>query len=98
MSESRRRARVDHGTVYREVQGETVLLQLESGDYFGLDAVGTRIWQLIIEKSDLAEVEAALRKEFDAEEDVVSRDFATLVDELASRRLIHIELAEIDND
>ena len=32
--------------ISQEVSGETVLLDLESENYFGLDAVGTRIWQL----------------------------------------------------
>ncbi|MBT6125779.1 MAG: PqqD family protein, partial [Halieaceae bacterium] len=33
--------------ISQEVSGETVLLDLNSEHYFGLDEVGTRIWQLI---------------------------------------------------
>ena len=33
--------------VCRQVGGETVLLDIASGTYFGLDAVGARVWQLI---------------------------------------------------
>ena len=36
--------------ISQEVSGETVLLDLESESYYGLDAVGTRIWQLIRDK------------------------------------------------
>ena len=35
--------------ISQEVSGETVLLDLQSENYFGLDEVGTRIWQLINE-------------------------------------------------
>ena len=33
--------------VCREIEGEAVLLHLGTGIYFGLNAVGTRIWQLL---------------------------------------------------
>ena len=36
----------------QEVSGETVLLDLQSESYFGLDEVGTRIWQLLQEKEN----------------------------------------------
>ena len=39
--------------ISQEVAGETVLLDLESECYFGLDAVGTRIWQLICDSGEL---------------------------------------------
>ncbi len=64
--------------VAREVAGETVLLNLASGTYFGLNEVGGRIWQIFDEGSvSLAEVAAKLQAEFDvsaaeAEADVLS--------------------------
>ena len=36
----------------QELAGETVLLDLASENYFGLDAVGTRVWQLLNEGQD----------------------------------------------
>jgi hypothetical protein len=91
MSEVKRIARIAPNTLYREVQGETVLLHLDSGEYFGLDDVGTRMWQLIVEKGDLAEVEAALVEEFDADPAQLSQDLRQLVDDLVARRLIEVE-------
>ena len=38
---------VHPSVICRELSGETVLLNLESGVYYGLDAVGTRVWQLM---------------------------------------------------
>lgn len=91
MSETRRIARVTPATLCREVQGETVLLHLESGEYFGLDEIATRIWQLIVEKGDLAEVETAMRAEYEADWTVLAADVNRVVSELAGRRLIAIE-------
>ena len=33
--------------IFRDLDGEAVVLQLDTGFYFGLDAVGTRMWQLM---------------------------------------------------
>ena len=42
--------------VWRNLQGESVLLDLKSGVYFGLDTVGTRIWTLLQDHRDLQAV------------------------------------------
>lgn len=91
MVEGKRVAKVPSSTLYRELQGESVLLQLDTGEYFGLDEVGTRVWQLIVEKGDLDAVEAAMRQEFDVDGAVLADDLRRLVDELAAKRLIELE-------
>ena len=90
MPDSKRSVRVSPSALHREVQGETVLLQLDSGEYFGLDEIATRIWQLIVEKGDLDDLETAMLAEFDVERDVLSRDIQRVVNELAAKRLIEI--------
>ena len=47
----------------RLVGDETVLLDLESGLYFGLDGVGRRIWESIGEGRTLGETEEAQKGE-----------------------------------
>ena len=79
MPDPKRVVRVSTGTLYREVQGEAVLLQLDSGEYFGLDEVATRVWQLIVEKKgELAAVEAAMLEEFDVDRTVLSGDISRM--------------------
>jgi hypothetical protein len=82
---------VTPNTLSREVQGETVLLQLDSGEYFGLDEIGTRVWQLIVETGDLDRVQAALLDEYDVDPTVLTADMARLVEELSARRLIDVD-------
>ncbi len=79
---------VSDDVVVRDLDGETVLLNLASGIYFGLDAVGTRVWRLIDEHGTLARVLAALREEFDAPADVLERDVLRLASELAAKGLV----------
>jgi len=82
--------RVAQGVLSREVQGEAVLLHLDSGEYFGLDAVATRIWQLLSETGDVRRAESAICKEFDVEPALAAKDVRDLVAQLLRMRLLEV--------
>lgn len=84
-------ARISDGAVFRELEGESVILNLQTGTYFGLDPVGTRVWQLIERFGHLTAVRDALLEEFEAGADEVSRDLLHLVAELRARGLVDVE-------
>ena len=73
--------------VFRDLDGEAVILHLDSGTYFGLNAVGTRIWQLMEREGRLTAVLEDLRAEYDAAPDVLERDLLDLVARLVEARL-----------
>jgi len=77
--------------VFRELDGEAVILNLESGVYFGLDAIGTRIWQLCQEHSSIRLVWEAMQKEFDESADTLQTDLLAFIDELSVRGLVTIQ-------
>ena len=74
----------------QEVGGEAVLLDLASERYFGLDPIGTRIWQLLADAPALAQVHATLCGEFDAEPNRIETDLLALVRQLADAGLVEI--------
>lgn len=74
--------------VFRELDGEAVILNLESGIYFGLDQVGTRIWRLIQEHGALQKVFETMCAEYDVGADTLERDLLQLVDELRAKGLV----------
>jgi hypothetical protein len=76
--------------VFQEVSGETVLLDLNSESYFGLDSVGTRIWQLIVDDQSLQSVFTALLKEFEVEEATLINDLDELFHELQAQGLVSL--------
>ena len=53
--------------VSRVVSGEVLIVDLKSGHYFGLDPVGTRIWELIAEKGTFGGILEGIVAEFDVE-------------------------------
>ena len=74
----------------QELAGETVLLDLNSENYFGLDAVGTRIWQLLNEGQDEPGMIDILLDEYEVEREVLETDVAELLDRLNEAGLIKI--------
>ena len=76
--------------LFQEVGGEAVLLDLASEQYFGLDPVGTRIWELLDGQTALEQVHATLCGEFDAPAERIQADLLALVQELAVAGLVEI--------
>jgi hypothetical protein len=72
----------------RTVGDETVILDLASGTYFGLDPVGARIWQLMGERKTLAEICATMLEEYEVEREQLEADVLRLAAELAERGLV----------
>ncbi len=72
----------------RQVGDETVILDLGSGMYFGLDPVGAKIWQLLSEGHQLDAVVSTLAAEYDVPEAQLRQDVNSLVSELVSRGLV----------
>src|SRR4051812_15119232 len=54
------RVKISDDVLFQELQGEAVLLELKTGVYFGLDKVGTRVWQLLGEQATIAGVVDAM--------------------------------------
>lgn len=77
--------------ISQEVSGETVLLDLQSENYFGLDEVGTRIWQLIKETSDLEAIYHTLLAEYEVSEERLQGDLKALLAEISSLGLVTLE-------
>jgi len=76
--------------VIRELSGESVLLDLKSGLYFGLNGVGTRVWNLVAQGGSLRDVNAALPAEFDAPTAIIEGEVQRFAAELCQHGLCHV--------
>ena len=72
----------------REVGDETVILDLASGTYYGLDPVGARIWQLMAEGQRLTQVCEVMLAEYEVTREDIERDVLALVQTLMERQLV----------
>ncbi|HVB38866.1 MAG TPA: PqqD family protein [Vicinamibacterales bacterium] len=84
------RAVPSDAVVTRELDGETVLLNLDTGIYFGLDAVGTRIWSLLAAAEPLDRVLATLLAEYEVEAAPLEHDLLALVAQLRGKGLVTV--------
>jgi hypothetical protein len=80
--------KVSDDVVFRELDGEGVILNLASGIYFGLDPTGMRMWQLIDQQGRLGTVLAALCEEYEAPRETIERDLIRLASELWDKGLL----------
>ena len=65
-----------------------VLLDPKSGEYYTLDEVGSRIWELCDGSRSLADIAVVVGQEFDASAEVIQADVCALVRELADEALV----------
>ena len=77
--------------LFRQVEDEGVLLDLKSGTYFGLNDVGARAWQLIVEHGSLSRVVEVLQDEYEAEPEIVERDLLALAGQLIGQQLARVK-------
>ena len=83
-----RHLRISDSVVVRDLDGESVILNIESGIYFGLDRIGTRVWQLIEAHGDVDAIVRVMEHEYDADPQTLRADAEALVAALVEKRLI----------
>jgi hypothetical protein len=79
---------VNGDVVFKEIDGEAVLLDIGRGTYFGLDPVGTRVWNTLVAHGCARPAIALLLEEFDVAADTLESDVARLLGELTTSDLI----------
>ncbi len=76
--------------VSSDLGGEVAILNLEADTYYGLDAVGARIWSLIQEPRTVEEIRDVLVSEYEVEPDRCESDLIALLQGLADEGLIEV--------
>jgi hypothetical protein len=76
--------------VFKELRGESVLLDLSSGMYFGLDETSTRLWQMLSAHGSLRRTFDEMLSEFDVEADQLERDLVAFVGSLVRCKLVRV--------
>jgi len=82
------------GVVSCELDGETVLLDSASSTYFGLDPIGSEIWNAIQHARTVAEIRDLLTESYDVQPGECEKSVVRLVGDLASHGLVTISRYE----
>ena len=81
---------ISHDVVHRVLDGETIVLSLDSGTYFGLNDTGTRVWRLIEEGVSRSQIIERISREFAHPIEVVRADVDELLELLQSKGLVTV--------
>ena len=76
--------------VSSDLNGETVLMSVQNGKYYGMDAIGSRIWALIEQPRSLLNVCEILLGEFDVDRERCERDVLKFINKLAKDNLVKV--------
>jgi hypothetical protein len=79
----------------RHLDGETVLLNLETEKYFGLDATATRMWELMTHLPSIEAAYRALAEEFEVEPEDLRNHLAELTGQLVENGLLQVLPADV---
>ena len=80
--------KVREDVVSRVLDGEAVLLDLASGSYFGLNEVGTVVWEELRTHGEVAKAVDKVLEEFEVDRETAERDVSELVTELLDKKLL----------
>ena len=91
MTDIETRVSIPNDVLFSESEGEAVLLNLQTGKFFGLDPTGTRIWHFLVESGSLGMAYTRMLDEYDVDAETLKADLLRLVDQLVAHGLIQLE-------
>jgi hypothetical protein len=84
------RIMVPENILFRELEGESVILNLDSESYLGLDDVGTRMWAVLTTSDSIQAAFETLQHEYEVEPDVLRTDLSDLIEKLVENGLVRV--------
>jgi hypothetical protein len=70
------------------LDGEAVILETESGTYYGLNEVATQIWDELDDGATVQDLVAQIRAEYDVSEEQCRADLVAVLEDLAENGLV----------
>jgi hypothetical protein len=78
----------DPDVVTQRVEGETVLVHLQTNEIYALNATGSRAWDLLVTGLNRETLQRELEREFEAPPAEISREIDTLISNLVEKKLL----------
>lgn len=72
------------------LNGEAVILHIKTGSYYGLNEIGTRIWNLIEKPQKMSTIRDTILNEYDVEKQQLDADLQVLFNDLFQKGLVEI--------
>jgi hypothetical protein len=92
------RVEVPSHVLVRFLENESVLLNLETESYYGLDEIGTRMWQVVTAAPSIENAHAELLSEFDVEAELLRQNLSELLGRLVDDGLLRVRFADVETN
>jgi hypothetical protein len=76
--------------LFNQIDGEVVMLSIENSEYYGMDQVGSRIWELLAKPLHFKELVAKLMDEYEVSEEQCTKDTLAFINKLQDKKMILI--------
>jgi len=73
-----------------EIDDEVVMMNIDTGKYYGMDAIGSRIWELIEDEIQVKDLIDKLMEEYDVEEEQCRKDVLEFLNQLNANKLLQV--------
>jgi coenzyme PQQ synthesis protein D (PqqD) len=80
--------KVANNVSYTVIDGEAIVINIDSGKYLGLNRAATRMLELLATVRDLDEIVKTLLAEFRVDEDTIRRDLDRFIEDATNRRIL----------
>ena len=84
------RLKIPDDVLISNLQDESVILNLDSERYYGLDSIGTRMLSVLTTSDSIEAAYNTLIQEYDVDDEVLRRDLLALVESLVEQGLIQV--------
>lgn len=74
--------------VHETIEGEAILLNLGTGNYYSIEWPGTLVWDVLSESGDVEGIKNALLKGEEEEKNHVEKRYKTFIDSLIEEELV----------
>jgi len=92
------RVEVPKHVLVRFLEKESVFLNLETEQYYGLDETGTRMWQVVTAAPSIENAHAELLSEFDVAPDLLRQNLSEFLGRLVDLGLLRVHFADVETD
>jgi hypothetical protein len=76
--------------VASDIDGETVMMSIENGKYYGLDDIGSRIWELIEKPIRVSDLIDTLLGRYEVDRKTCERDVLKFLNELNEDEIVQV--------
>jgi hypothetical protein len=76
--------------VFNEMDGETIMMSIENGEYYGINSIGSRIWKLLETPRTVSDLCETLQPDFDVTPEQCARDVLFFLNRMAEKEVIRI--------